>query len=126
MDEALQLIASQVAIVALLIFAAFVIEAIVEYLAASWLKLVIKSAEWRAVALRWTAGAIGIFFCSIWGVDLMSAVVSAFGFEPLHTQTAFWFGIVMTGLMIGRGANWLHDLAKQWFGLDHNLPFVKQ
>ena len=118
MDGALQLIASQVAIVALLTFVAFVNEAIVEYLAASWLKLVIKDAERRAVVLRWTAGVIGIFFCALWGVDLMSAVVSAFGFEPLHTRMAFWFGIVMTGLMIGRGANWLHDLAKTWFWLD--------
>lgn len=126
MDAALQLIASQVAIVALLMFAAFVIEAIVEYLAANWLKLVIKNAEWRAVTLRWTAGAVGVFFCAIWGVDLMSAVVSTFGFEPLHTRTAFWFGIVMTGLMIGRGANWLHDYAKRWFGLDQNVPFVAQ
>jgi len=118
MQDAYNLIAGQLAIVILLTFIAFIVEAVVEYLAASWLKLVITSSEWRAVVLRWTAGVVGIFFCAIWGVDLMSAIVRSFGFEPLHTRLAFWFGIVITGIMIGRGSNWLHDMAKKWFGLD--------
>ena len=118
MQDAYGLIAGQVAIVILLTFIAFIVEAVVEYLAASWLKLVITSSEWRAVVLRWAGGVVGIFFCAIWGIDLMSAIVSAFGFEALQPRPAFWFGIVITGLMIGRGANWLHDLAIKWFGLD--------
>jgi len=122
MQDAFALIAGQVSIVILLMFVAFVVEAVVEYLAASWLKLVITNSEWRAVAMRWTGGGVGIFFCAIWGIDLMSAVVGAFGFQPLQPGPAFWFGTVITGLMIGRGANWLHDLAKKWFGLDRPVP----
>jgi hypothetical protein len=90
---------------ALLAFAlAFLAESMVEYLLAMPLTFLI---EWRPQAEKlklklYAALGVGIVMAFQYDLDL---IFEAFGY------TAHWvgFGVLLTGLGIGRGSNWLHD-----------------
>jgi len=94
-------------------------EALVEYLFSP----IIKAGEenemqpepqgalnWRDLALRYTAAAVGVGLCVIYQADLFAA----FGLVPPWP----WIGWVITGLLIGRGSNFVHDFASTWLRPD--------
>jgi len=90
---------------ALLAFAlAFLTESFVEYLLA--VPLSFLKERWPAVEklqIKLYAGlAVGVLMAFQYELDL---IFEAFGYQ------AHWigFGVLLTGLGIGRGSNWLHD-----------------
>ena len=87
------------------------VEALIEYLVAPWLKpegvTLTPSAELiRTMLLRYSAAAVGIVMCIAYDVDLLKLVGLTSGW-PL-------IGDVSTGLLIGRGANFVNDFAERW------------
>jgi hypothetical protein len=60
----------------------------------------------RDLALRYTAALVGVVLCCVYAVDLL-AVAGLVSPMPL-------VGYVVTGLLIGRGANFVHDFAARW------------
>lgn len=87
-------------------------EALVEYL----LKPVVDDiagdvkATWRDLTLRYTAALAGILLCVLYRADLLTY----FDLVPPWP----WIGYVITGLIVGRGSNFVHDFASRWLASD--------
>ncbi len=58
-------------------------------------------------ALRYVAAAVGVALALAYGVDIIGDL---FGARP----GVAWVGQVLTGLMLGRGANFVHDFYGRW------------
>ena len=61
---------------------------------------------WQTLALRYTAALVGVLLCVTYEADLLAY----FGLFPPWP----WIGWVITGLVIGRGSNFVHDFASRW------------
>lgn len=86
-------------------------EGLVEYLIAPWIKPEGRQFEpsvelVRTMILRYSAAAVGVALSIAYKADLLGLVGLQSG----------WAGIsyVLTGLLIGRGSNYLHDFVGQW------------
>jgi len=62
--------------------------------------------HWRELGMRYIAPMVAIALCFTYRADLFAllGIVSAWP----------WVGYLLTGLIIGRGANWVHDFAGRW------------
>jgi len=96
-------------------------EALVEYLAKPWLRLAGQDAQREidgqpateeetspviALATCYTAAAIGILLCLAYRADLSQLAGLTCPWP--------WIGPVVTGILAGRGANFVHDFASRW------------
>lgn len=98
--EALGLIAQIVAFAALV---ALVLERIVE----AYIKPVIPDTwAWRGQVLIAVPAVLGLAVAAGFQIDLFSPVAEALGLHPLTS----WAGVLLTGLVMGGGANLIHDL----------------
>lgn len=77
---------------------AFLAETITEYFFANWLGRLRLDAKY----LRYVSAVIGVALCLAYGVDIMGDVL---GLSPRLGAV----GQVLSGLMLGRGANYVHD-----------------
>ena len=98
------------AILGIFLLAALV-EALVEYLVQPWVKpehaeLTPAQELVRTMALRYSAAVIGVVLCIAYTVDIL-ALVGLFSGWP-------FIGCVLTGLLIGRGANFVNDFVERW------------
>lgn len=75
------------------IIAAVIVEGIVEYAASKWV---------TGDMLRYIALGIGVVFCIGYQLDLLAA----FGLTAINPYISY----VVTGILIGRGSNYLNDL----------------
>ena len=66
---------------------------------------------WQDLVLRYVAAAVGIALCVLYKADLLEMV----------SVTSPWpyVGNVITGIIIGRGANFVHDFASRWLAPSH-------
>ena len=60
----------------------------------------------RDLILRYTAALVGVVLCVVYRADLLALVGLA---SPWPVA-----GQVLTGLLIGRGSNFVHDFASRW------------
>ena len=80
---------------------AFLVENLVEYLVGPLLDWIGSKTGFR-LGKRYVAAAVGVALCIAYGLDILGG----FGFQsgsPL-------IGLVISGLVIGRGSNSMHDL----------------
>jgi hypothetical protein len=68
--------------------------------------LIHLSANARALMLRYTSALVGMLLCYAYDADLLALM-------GLHSA-APWIGSLVTGFLVGRGANFLHDFAGRW------------
>jgi len=61
---------------------------------------------WKALALRYTAVLIGVALCIVYQADILL-------YFDL-TSPWPWVGYLITGILIGRGSNFVHDFATRW------------
>jgi hypothetical protein len=66
--------------------------------------------DWRALTLRYTAALVGVLLCIVYQADLLLL----FNLNPPWP----WVGYLITGLLIGRGSNFVHDFAARWLNSD--------
>jgi hypothetical protein len=92
---------------------ATIAEALVEYLLAPIVEAKGPSGSksetavpWRSLALRYCAALIGVALSVVYQVDLLA-------FFNLSSPWP-WVGWVITGILIGRGSNFVHDFASRW------------
>ena len=92
---------------------ATIAEALVEYLLAPIVEAKGPSASkpetgvsWCNLALRYCAALIGVGLSLVYRVDLLAF----FGL----TSPWPWVGWAITGVLIGRGSNFIHDFASRW------------
>ena len=60
----------------------------------------------RDILLRYVAAIVGILLCFAYHADLLALA-------GLDSGPAF-VGYAITGIVVGRGANYLHDLVSRW------------
>lgn len=92
--------------VTLILFLAFLAEGMTEYFARpilAWAGSVDTSPMW----LRYIAMIVGVALAFGYRADLLLMV----GFPAVHPLV----GIVLTGILIGRGSNYMHDLVDRYF-----------
>jgi len=107
------------ALLSTLFVMAALVEAVVEVAVSSWLWKGIEGKEdQRATALRLACAALGVVLAVVFGLDLFGVILGFLGVVPVYPQVAAIVGCVLTGVLFGRGSNWLHDLGKTLFGLD--------
>jgi len=103
--------------VILIVLAAAVGEGVNEFFFLPWLDG--AKGKWhetvRVQVCRLWSGAVGVAIA--W--ELQLDVFSLLDARPRHAM----FGFALTGLLIGRGANWVHDLIKR-FVLKEPVPLV--
>jgi hypothetical protein len=58
------------------------------------------------LALRYAAAVVGVVLAVIYRVDLLAMI----GLAPLYPIV----GYLITGLIVGRGSNFVHDFADRW------------
>jgi len=58
------------------------------------------------MALRYSAAIVGVGLCLVYAMDLLALVGL--------TARAPYVGEVLTGLLIGRGANFVNDFVERW------------
>lgn len=91
-------------------------EALVEYLISPIVKAREEDKEpippgsaglnWRDLVLRYTAAGVGVTLCVVYRADILV-------FFDLVSPWP-WIGYVVTGILIGRGSNFVHDFASRW------------
>jgi len=99
-----------IAILGIFLLAALA-EALVEYFVAPWLKPEGKEFDEpqktiRTMLLRYSSAAVGVGLCLAYTVDLLAIVGLESGW--------WWVGPFLTGLLIGRGANFVNDFVERW------------
>ena len=101
-------------VVAILVLST-IAEAIVEYFIAPLVKPPTppepedegpEGLDWRSLVLRYSAAAIAIALCIVYKADVLA----------LLGMTAGWpiVGQVVTGILVGRGSNYINDFADTW------------
>ena len=98
------------AVIGVILLLAFFVESLTEYLFGQLFEHVpaLKPFSW---ALMYLAAAIGVAGAFFYRLDLM-ALISQYLDVPIEPG---WFGITLTGLAIGRGANYISDLVARFF-----------
>lgn len=102
-----------------------VIEGVVEVLVASWIEKIKgfggeENAWKRELALKGASAIFGVVGCLVFGLDLVGVMLALFGIVPAAPGIAGILGQVLSGVMIARGAQWLHDFGTKWLGLDNS------
>ena len=87
-------------------FLAAVNEAIVEFLGKPVLERVIQKPEDRCIVFHTISALGGMALALLFAVDAL-ALLNIVSPVP-HV------GSVVTGLLLGRGANWIHDFVSRW------------
>jgi hypothetical protein len=92
---------------------AFLCESLVEYLARPVLQWGQSEADTdlskprpSPLWLRYIAALTGIVLCLAYRADALASL-NLVAWQP-------WIGQVITGILVGRGSNYLHDLVDRW------------
>lgn len=100
------------------IIASAILEAVLEFLFVPWIMKLPVMEDMQVLIVRWLGGLLGVLVCALFGLDLLGYALSILEIVPPFPVAAMWLGIVLTGLLFGRGANWLHNFGQVYFGLD--------
>jgi len=99
-----------VGFLAIILFLATALEGLIEYFFGKIFDH-IPAAQPYSWLLMYVAAIFGVIGTFHYQLDLVSLLAS---FMKL-TIPVSWFGIILTGLAIGRGSNYLHDLISKFF-----------
>lgn len=72
-------------------------------------------AQWAGKYLKYVSAGVGVFLSVAYRADILSTCL---GLDCWFPVVGPFVGMFLTGLLLGRGSNWLHDLASKYFGLD--------
>lgn len=90
-------------LIILILMLSVVIEALIQYFKS--IVDAIGSKEWKTAITQLTSVAIGVTFCFSTGADMFSALGISFLWPT--------FGIILTGIFMSRGSNYLSDFIKR-------------
>lgn len=106
---------SVMAILGIVLFLAFLVESMVEYFVGEIANHVPAAGPYKWL-IMYVAAMIGILAAFIYKLDIINMLADFLGTQFSTTV----FGMVFTGLVIGRGANFVHDLWQKFFVKDTN------
>lgn len=96
-------------LIAQILLGAAIGEAVVEFLIAPLLDIWEANGldlGWKGVLTRTISTLFGIIIALEYWLNLPGLI----GMVPRHA----WFGVVLTGILLGRGANWVHSFIEKW------------
>lgn len=96
--------------IVLIITMAVVVEALIEY--AKSIGKAFSSGEWKTAITQLVAIVVSVLLCVATGADLFAVVGIVFVWP--------WLGILLTGIIISRGANYVSDFVKRLQGAQKN------
>jgi hypothetical protein len=64
---------------------------------------------------KYAALGVGVVLACALQVNILSAVLQAFGLEVPPNPVSWWTTVVLSGILFGRGANIFHDLKTKLF-----------
>ena len=89
---------------------AFLVESLVEYLLGTPMEHVAALKPWKW-SLMYIAAVVGVALAIYWQIDLIAIVAN--GVASMTGMDLVWkvsiIGQILSGLVIGRGSNFLHD-----------------
>ena len=111
-DERKTMNTSVLVTMAILFMLAFLVEALVEAVFGTLFDKIpaLTPYKWALMYVAFLVGIVGAF---VYQFDLLYLLASYL--DKATTLTINAFGIILTGLGIGRGSNFLHDLFTRWF-----------
>lgn len=89
---------------------AFLVESLVEYFVGVIFAKVTKLAPYTWVQI-YVAAAFGIALCLSFKIDIIALAAQGAGVAPWSSSIV---GMILTGLIISRGSNFLHDLVSRF------------
>ena len=98
------------AILAVIFLLAFLTESLVEYLFGALMDHIPAITPYKWL-LMYVAAGVGVAGAFIYQFDLLH-LLGDFVEAPVPVH---WFGMLLTGFAIGRGASYLHDLVSKYF-----------
>jgi hypothetical protein len=99
---------SNIAILVIVFLLAWMGEALVEYFIG--IPLSKSKFAYLSWALIYVAAAVGLIGAFVYQLDLIHIIAEQLGLAiPIN-----YFGLIITGLSIGRGANFIHDLVMKF------------
>jgi len=98
-------------IMAVVIFIAFLIETLVEFALGTLFDKVPPLVPFKWT-LMYVAIAVAVFASFLYRLDLVFMLAQFLGSSDIPQTT---FGMIVTGVAIGKGSNYLHDLFKKYF-----------
>ena len=96
--------------IVLIIVLAIVVEAFIEY--GKSIGKAFLAGEWKTAVTQLIAIAVAVAMCIATGADLFAVVGLTFAWP--------WLGVVLTGVIISRGANYVSDFVKRLQGVKKN------
>ena len=93
--------------IVLIIVLAIIVEAFVEY--GKSIGNAFADGQWKTAVTQLVAAALGVLICLATGADLFAVIGVAFA-NPM-------LGVVLTGIIISRGANYVSDFVKRLQGV---------
>jgi hypothetical protein len=67
--------------------------------------------ERRKTIIQVVVAAFGVAVTLLYGIDMLGVALAKVGIMPVtYPLIASIFGQVLTGLLIGKGSNWFHDI----------------
>lgn len=86
---------------------AIIVEALIEY--GKSIGNAFSSGGWKTAVTQLVAVCVGVFLCIVSGADLFAATEVTFALP--------YIGMVLTGIIISRGANYVSDFIKRLQGV---------
>lgn len=106
-------------VIGVIFLLSFLVESLVEYLFAPLFNNVPALAKWKWLQM-YAALIVGVAGAFLYGFDLLfllgNYLAGQFSVEvPPMFVASFWLGKALTGIAIGRGSAYLHDLVSKYF-----------
>jgi hypothetical protein len=96
--------------IAIIFLLAFLIESLVEAVLGTPFDKIPILTPWKWT-LMYAALGVGVIGAHVYQFDLL-VILSKYLGTPIQIT---FFGVTLTGLAIGRGSNYLHDMVQKWF-----------
>lgn len=103
------MIADIAMLIAQVLVGAAIGEAVVEFLVSPILDIWEANGldlGWKGIIMRTLSALFGIVIALEYALNLPGLI----GMVPRHA----WFGVVLTGVLLGRGSNWVHAFVEKW------------
>ena len=103
---------ASLAVLVVVFLLTFLIEAFTEYIFGTVFDKVPKLQPFKWL-LMYLAMVFGILLCFFYKIDLISILAKALNVPDFSSITAV--GMLLSGLSVGRGSNFLHQIVSQFF-----------
>ena len=98
-------------ILTIILLVAFLIETLVEFVFADVFLKIPGAAQWKWT-VKYIAISVAIYAAFLYQFDLISLLAQLLEGPVIEIST---FGLIVTGVAIGKGSNYLHDVFKRFF-----------